>query len=754
MKQLTYESLRDMNPGDKIVAGHIPYFFVCRQELPDGEFCMLERYAPDGGELVIVRETETRILHKYAPKTGNRSKNTAVSLQDALDAGGDLAAAHIADRRPLELPCVDGILPEFDEHAYIPLGHPTVAAMLSADRMGRIWSQRRYNVRQNFGESILYDPRLFAPDAGAAKPQQWMLDGLYPVLINVHCTGQEVLESMYLTEVGDLRHDTAVWIRNVYISLPEGTVKRVEYLSIGSDPENMPSGTVPAERFYDCLMGLVRSCDDFLACGAQLELPDDHLQRSYGGTLLTIAGLFNGPQAHYGHRSYGTEDHNFFPPNYITAILAHTLSNQLERAGILSQYFLTFAIDPYGRIRYRQGNSQQYGFSASELGQLLWVIGRYHRAAGARSQVFYSMDRIRAMCSYLCSKIFPCEAVPGTVVVRTCAEADTNERIHDYLQNLAWSIRGLEAGIAMLGKNHPDTAHFAETATTLRESFVRICAETALDTALGKLVPFCLQYRVLPWTMAGCRETTVPVDARELEQYLSQPSSRSVEFRPGQQDFMENRYSNYRYYPELLSACLLTPEQEETIDALRANYGGELLGMIRFNRWVDDWPAYNMAIHYMERGLTDKFLLLLAAHARCHGLPDFHIYYEQVGFRNGCSYARADSSTPSILLNNIMLNFMFCYETVDGDRVDLLKAVPANWLGKRSFRADNLRCSFGTVSVRATPRRLTITRTGKFPATRLYLNGCNPDMPLPAGVTAEDGFLTIAPEVKRLTIAL
>ncbi len=756
MQYPSYTSLQGKVPGDTLTLNNTDYLFLCREELPDGEFCLLESFNSSRSEIILVRKDGTRSFRKLPKNTSKRPKNNPVSIEKALDAGEDIAAKALGTA-PLHMPNVEGILPEMDEHAYIPLGHPAVDVTVSVDRMGNIWDQCRFYDRNHYpGETIIYDPRVFAGITAAAQPEQALLDGIYPILINVHRTDTEILESMYLMEVGDLRLAPAVWVRNVYISLPQKKVTRIEYRSVGAEACNFTNECeVLAERFYDCLAGLIYGCDDFLSHSAQISIPDKKLERSYYGTQLSIANLFNGPQAHYGHRFYGLANHNFFPPNYITAILAYTLSNQLDRAGILAHYLLSFAVDPFGRLLYRQGYLQAYGFSASEIGQLLWVISRYHRAAHGNSMISGCMDRVLAMCNYIISRIIPCETVPGAYVVRTCAEADTNERIADYLQNTAWSIRGLEAGASILGESSGNTDHVLDAAQRLRESFELICKKCTIDTHLGKLVPFCLQYSVLPWTMSRCNKTTVPVDPDALENYFTQVSERYTEFDWAQQDFRENRYSNYRYYPELLSSCMLTPEQEAPILTLREDYGGELLGMIRFNRWLDDWPAYNLAINYMERGHIDKYLLLLAAHARYHGLLDFHTYYEQVSFRNNHAYAKADTSAPSILLNNIMLNMMFCYETMDSDRIELLKGVPADWFDGKGFTVKDLRCSFGTVSIRANCHSITVTRRGSFPQTRLYLNAQNMDFSLPEGVTrSEDGYLLISPKLKHITLKL
>ena len=422
------EFFKDKKIGDLVELDGEKYYFMCRQELPDGDFCLLEQLEEYGSGLVILSENKSRRFDKIIRHISEKTGRAVISTEDAFDLGEDVALK-VLDTKPLCMPDVEGYLPEMDDNSYFPIGHPLCNVCVTVDRFGNIWNQKSFcDFSAPHGERIIYSPQTKSGSPAAiARPIQGYLDGIYPIVINRHITESEILESMYIMEVGDLRLGPSVWIRNVRVSLPDNKIKSVEYRCVGTDSDNVINKSpILEERFYDCLAGLIHYYDDFLKDTAEINIPDKRLERSYYGTLLTVATLFDGPQAHYGHRFYSFINHNNFPPNYITSILAFTLSGNLSYVGLLVDYFFTFVVDPMGRIVYRQGPNNHHGFSASELGQLLWVISKYHRAAGDRSRVFGHEDRVRAMCDYICSKTVPSDIVDGAYVVRTCAEADDN----------------------------------------------------------------------------------------------------------------------------------------------------------------------------------------------------------------------------------------------------------------------------------------------------------------------------------------
>ena len=198
---------------------------------------------------------------------------------------------------------------------------------------------------------------------------------------------------------------------------------------------------------------------------------------------------------------------------------------------------------------------------------------------------------------------------------------------------------------------------------------------------------------------------------------------RKDEAKKLEQDPGENAYANYRYYPEIFSSCMLDKKYEDAMLKMREALGGELMGMTRFGHGTDDWPAYNMALNFLERGRHDKFRNLLYAHAAHHGLIDFHIYYEQVAMnsREHCFVIR-DSFIPSIVLNNLMINMMFAYESMNGGGIYLLRGIPADWLGKKNFACDGVYAGSGNFTIDATADTIKVKSSDCHEAI-LFLNG-------------------------------
>jgi hypothetical protein len=175
-----------------------------------------------------------------------------------------------------------------------------------------------------------------------------------------------------------------------------------------------------------------------------------------------------------------------------------------------------------------------------------------------------------------------------------------------------------------------------------------------------------------------------------------------------EQDLTENTYANYRYYPEMLSSMLLNEKQTSSLVRMREALGGELLGMTRLWSGIDNWPVVNYARFLLENAYTDKYLLLLYAHTLHHGIPEKAIYFEQVS-PNGSAGA---DCVPSLLTTPIMLAWMFAYETIESQQLQLLRAVPKTWFAE-SFSAHGIGTSTGRVDLDVSVDASSVRLSGK-----------------------------------------
>ena len=196
-----------------------------------------------------------------------------------------------------------------------------------------------------------------------------------------------------------------------------------------------------------------------------------------------------------------------------------------------------------------------------------------------------------------------------------------------------------------------------------------------------------------------------------------------------QDDFAS--YTNYRYWPEMLSSGLLNEEMIKAIVDYRETHGGEILGMTRFMRHLDDWPYAHYAYGLLTSDEWEKFLLGLYAHMIHHQSIGTYTAYEQVSvlgeeFREPV----ADYCVPSQLVVPIMLKWMLVFEDPVQNALWLCKAIPIAWFyrgisvkevptrwGKVSF---SLESEGGLVSIKvlapksAEELRILIPLRGKF----------------------------------------
>jgi hypothetical protein len=77
-------------------------------------------------------------------------------------------------------------------------------------------------------------------------------------------------------------------------------------------------------------------------------------------------------------------------------------------------------------------------------------------------------------------------------------------------------------------------------------------------------------------------------------------------------------YTNYRYWPELLSSGLLPGAMANRLVEARLTAGGQFCGMTRFADHLDDWPLADYLSGLWSLGRRDDFLLSLYGHVTYH----------------------------------------------------------------------------------------------------------------------------------------
>jgi hypothetical protein len=180
-------------------------------------------------------------------------------------------------------------------------------------------------------------------------------------------------------------------------------------------------------------------------------------------------------------------------------------------------------------------------------------------------------------------------------------------------------------------------------------------------------------------------------------------------------------YTNYRYWPEMLSSGLLPPEMSDAIIAYRSAHGGEVAGTTRLEDVLDDWPYANYAWGLMEAGQIEHYLLGFYGHLALHETPGTFTAYESVAIKGADtrSYS-SDYCVPAQLVEPQMLRWMIAWEPWDSQDLWLARAVPKKWFNA-GFSADRIPTRWGEVNFR-------VTSNAKGLAAQIELTAPHPEL--------------------------
>ncbi len=614
------------------------------------------------------------------------------SPEALFKSGRDLLGEHLLRRGEPDFCEVKNTLPPLKNGTYMILGAAATWHNLTVGiETGEIFphTKRIYDLPVPIFSPCMLDIKL-----GRIKPKIFLLGGKFPIVFSVHTDGKDVLEFLYFVEAGDTGKEPVAYIRAKQYKIENPSEFSVSY-RIASQSRTAPVRLIAEDTFLSALSDTVIFWSAFDEEGVRCVFPEKTLQNVTEGTMITLATTFTGDHAHYGHRIYGEEFHDNFPPNYIWGLEAACLSGRTAWAKRIFRHMLQYVIGESGRFFYRQGEDELYGASAEEYGQLLFVICRYAKMLGFSEWSKRDFMKIMRLGDVILSHVVACDEFDGMRLIKMCAEADTNTRVHVYLNNNLWGIRGLSAlsTLLSLGGFEEGAKAFKEEADALLKNTLTLTKKYSEESRFGLLPPFRFGYTAKPETLSICDDTFSEMSEEEKKAYFVPSFMRDL--GADGQDLTENTYANYRYYPEMLSAMYLPRENAEAIINMRENLGGDYMGMVRFMEHLDDWPAVHLARYLLETEKIDKYLLLLYAHTCHHGHPDLMCYYEQVlpGVKpvlNDC--------VPSLLTSPIMTLWMFAYETVQDRKLSLLRAVPASWF-KKGFSVKNIGYSEGCIDI-------------------------------------------------------
>jgi hypothetical protein len=317
--------------------------------------------------------------------------------------------------------------------------------------------------------------------------------------------------------------------------------------------------------------------------------------------LAHIDATFRGDHPKYGVGTYAAAIHDGFPPTIIAAVDALTAWGLHARAAQLFRYWLAHFVRDDGTINY-------YGPSISEYGQLLHTAALLDERAGTADwwpEGFKPLDRI---AEYLLRLRAAAAKEDGqNSLISGVPEADTRKDTAKYFHNNAWVVVGLRrwADLCERRKAEPNTAPAAVR---------QVAAALARDT---------LQAIQRTWPADPADWWLSP----QVEP-VQRPARLVVDSRIGS-------YTNYRYWPELLSSGLLPAELANRVVAARLAAGGQFCGMTRFSKQLDDWPLAEYLYGLWSLGRKNDFLLSLYGHVAYHQAEGHLTAYEAVSFPPG-----------------------------------------------------------------------------------------------------------------------
>lgn len=597
-----------------------------------------------------------------------------LGVERVLSSGPDILAQRIKERGEISPEAIRGILPPITKEAFSYLGAPSAWYGVQVDLYGNIEAQLHRGVQN---PKYVFRPSQYDTDLGGITPHQFWLDGTLPILISVHKADDRMLEIMHFIEPGDPGSNPVVWTRLRWLKNADFALINEQYLACGLELDDKRRAIAP-EKFWDTFAGTVLHWVRFQEAQAEVTIPDKQLSDVLHGCLNAVSTIFTGDHPHYGHKEYGWEYQDHFPPIHITSVEAYASMGLLSVARRQLEHVLAYIVDDGGRFSYRQG-ALVWGASAVEYGQFLWLVNRYADQMKPEHWIDEYLGKLKAIGDMLLRNRAASDVYPDLRLIHMCAEADTNGRVYDYTQSSFWVVRGLNAlGELLCAKGDEETgAYFRAQAQDLLRDAKEAVSRSRADTRFGPLPPFRIGYTATPYTLSSCRDTFVPISDEEYASYIDIEMANCRETDDRAQDYLENTYANYRYYLDLLSSRYLDEDEERAIVRMRENLGGEVLGMTRFMSWVDDWPAFNYARYLLETDNLDKYLLLMYSHMQYHGIPDLMTFYEQVTIEGSMG---TPDCVPSILTVPLMLDWMMVFQPVSQDALYLLRGVPKQWM--------------------------------------------------------------------------
>jgi len=522
-------------------------------------------------------------------------------------------------------------------------------------------------------ERVLFDPREHLPPHTPTARQVSVSDGCPP---SIEYTFLDPLAALRWQEsaracAGEKPGTTDVLVE-LRVGPPVGGGQG-QWFRVSADGARNASGL----EYYGPPREIRR--DETFSEAMELSLPEAWPREASHASLARAFVTYEGDRPHYGVGHYRASAHDGFPPTTLSMVNACVEWNLLARARRYLDYYLDHFLRPDGTFDY-------YGPAVSEYGQMLDVIARYARRSRDAEWLRGRLPEIERIAGHLLrlrregQERFPKGELRHGLVFGS-PEADTRNEVNYYFAGDAWTWRG-----------------WTEIARALIE-----LGDGPIQQRGRELLAECDAYRA--HIESSLAKSIIPGEAP----FVPPVAGFDKPFASMTQDRFAS-YTNYRYWPEMLSAGFLRPEWADAIIEYRRTHGGELLGTSRFEKQLDDWPYAGYAYGLLLRDRVRHFLLGFYGHLAGHCTPGTFTAYEQVSIGGTPRTFVADYCVPVQLVTPLMAKWMLVFEEPDADVLWLCRAIPGRWLapGQRiEVRAAPTRWGFVDFDIeRATHRSI------------------------------------------------
>lgn len=462
----------------------------------------------------------------------------------------------------------------------------------------------------------------------------------------------------------------------IYVRLRDGNGKPEYWKLPGA--QRLKDGA----EFYRGLLDTAQYWEHFFQDGMQIKLPDARVQNASKAAIVRALIGEVGLHPKYGVGFYAEERHDTFPPTTIELVSCLLDWGYTKQAGDRLGYYLSNYVKQDGTFDY-------YGPALSEYGQMLALAVRYVRVTHDAVWQRQHTPQLQRIAQYITAQLhasrekYPVGS-PYRGLLWGAAEADTASDRQLYFSGNVWCWRGLHDLSGMLMTEAQRTGDAASG-----ENAKQVAAEASeLRTDVLAALERSFQHTTPPF---------LPPVAGKMKPFGNMTES---EFAS---------YTNYRYWPEMLSAGLLPPAMDEAILSYRRTHGGDVAATTRFDDHLDDWTYANHAWGLLQADDISHFLLGFYGHMAYSQTPGTFTAYEQAAIKGERSRTYvADYCVPSQVVTPQMLRWMLVWEPWDRNEVWIGAAVPKQWF-RDGFSARAVPTAWGPVSVVEGQRDGTIT---------------------------------------------